>query len=169
MKKALTASVLLNLVLLACLFALLKQPASDVPKTESPVEAEVASNEAGASTSKEAAVVGEQPAPMGSSQSTELRLRSRSQERRAVLPLVFQEIDLSRLNLNPDQLQAIDDLRQRFLDEIGGLQQDPSDPAYRERWTKSQPQIDDDLRGMIGIAAFQNYQVEAVTVAEKSR
>ena len=61
MKKALSASVLLNLVLMACLFALLKQPASNVPKTEAPVQAEIASNEVGASTSTEAEPVREQP------------------------------------------------------------------------------------------------------------
>jgi len=78
------------------------------------------------------------------------------------MPLVFQEVDISELNLNRDQLQAIDDLRQRFLDEIGGLEQNTNDPAYRERWLKSQPQVDDDLRGMIGVSAFQNYQILAV-------
>jgi hypothetical protein len=169
MKKALSASVLFNLVLMACLFALLKQPASDAPNTEAPVEAVIASNEAAASTPKAAEALGEQPVPAEFPQSTTIPLRSRSQERPAVLPLVFQEIDLGQLNLNPDQLQAIDDLRQRFLDEIGGLHQDPKDPAYGERWKRSQPQIDDDLRGMIGVAAFQNYQIEAATVAEKSR
>jgi len=82
---------------------------------------------------------------------------------------VFQEVDLSQLNLNTDQLQAIEDLRQRFLDEIGGLNQDPKDAGYRERWDKSQQQIDDDLRGMIGVIAFQDYQIEAVARLHKSR
>lgn len=169
MKKALIASVLLNLVLIACLFALLKQPASDVSKTGTPVQEEIASNEATASNSKAAETLGEQSAPSQLSQSTQLQLRSRSQERPPVLPLVFQEIDLNQLHLNADQLQAIEDLRQRFLDEIGGLHQDTNDPAYGERWNRSQPQLDDDLRGMIGVAAFQNYQIEAAPVAEKLR
>ena len=168
MKKALTVSVLFNLVLTACLFALLKQPASDVPKTEASIGGEVASNQTGLS-SNEVEAVQEQAAPSQFSPSTVIPSRDRSRERPVVMPLVFQQVDVSQLNLNNDQLQAIIDLRQRFLNEIGGLQQDPSNPAYRERWQKSQPQIDDDLRGMIGVTAFQNYQIEAVTVAEKSR
>jgi hypothetical protein len=88
-------------------------------------------------------------------------------ERPAVMPLVFQDVDVRQLKLNPDQLQAIDDLRQRFLDEIGGLEQNTNDPNYRERWLKSQPRVDEDLRGMIGVSAFQNYQIEAVEAGEK--
>ena len=171
MKKALTASVLLNLALTLCLLALLKQrnpepssAASDLAQAQSPVETESASNQAPPSVSNDP--VGEQPVPSQFS----LSLTSPRQSRQGpVLPLVFQEVDLSQLNLNPDQLQAIEDLRQRFLDEIGGLHQDPKDPAYRERWNKSQPEIDNDLRGMIGFADFQNYQIEAATVAEKPR
>src|SRR5437867_3077810 len=147
MKKALTASLLLNLVLLACLFALLKQPASDVPKAEAPVEAEIASNETAIFASNEVETVHEQAAPSQFSPSAESQSRNRSRERPVVMPLVFQQIDVSQLNLNNGQLQAIDDLQQRFLSEIGGLEQNSSDPAYRERWLKSQPQIDDDLRG----------------------
>jgi hypothetical protein len=172
MRKALTASVLLNLVLMASLLALLKQrnpepspAASDLAPAE-PAEAEIASNHLSPTVSNDP--VGEQPAPSQVSTSTETPSRRQSQERPAVLPLVFQEVDLTRLNLNRDQLQAIDDLRQTFVDQIGGLEQNPTDPAYRERWLKSQPQIDDDLRGMIGVAAFQDYQIESVTVAEKA-
>jgi hypothetical protein len=173
MKKGLTASVLLNLVLTVCLLALLKQrnpepspAASDLPQAES-TEVEIAKNHLSPSLSNDP--VSEQPAPSQFSPSTLTPSRHQSQERPAVLPLVFQEVDLTRLNLNRDQLQAIDDLRQTFVDQIGGLEQNPTDPAYRERWLKSQPQIDDNLRGMIGVTAFQNYQVEAVTVAEKAR
>jgi len=171
MKKALTASVLLNLALTLCLLALLKQrnpepsSAADLAQAQSPVETESASNQALPSVSND--LVGEQPVP--SQFSPSLTSPRQSPQRPAVLPLVFQEVDLSQLNLNPDQLQAIEDLRQRFLDEIGGLHQDPKDPAYRERWNKNQPEIDNDLRGMIGFAAFQSYQIEAATVAEKSR
>jgi hypothetical protein len=172
MKKALTASILLNVALTICLLALLKQRnpdplpgPSELAPAESAVETEIASNQFSQSVSNEP--VGEQPIPL--QVSTAPQSRRQTHERPAVLPLVFQEIDLSQLNLNSAQLQAIEDLRQRFLDEIGGLNQDTHDPGYRERWNKSQPDIDSDLRGMIGFAAFQNYQIEADTLAEKSR
>jgi hypothetical protein len=174
MKKALTASVLLNLALTLCLLALLKQrnpepSQADLAQAESPVETEIASNQVSPPVLDEAQSVPDQPAPSQFSPSTVTPSRHQSQEPPAVLPLVFQEVDLSQLNLNPDQLQAVEDLRQRFLAEIGGLHQDPKDPGYRERWNRSQPELDNDLRGMIGFAAFQNYQIEAVTVAEKPR
>lgn len=168
MKKALTASVLLNLALTLCLLALLKQQdpepvASNLAQAESPVETEIGSSQAPGSVSNEPA----EHAVL--SQISPSITPRQSPERPAVLPLVFQNVDLNQLNLNPDQLQALEDLRQRFLDEIGGLHQDPKDPAYCERWTKSQPVIDNDLRGTIGFAAFQNYQIEAVSIAEKPR
>jgi hypothetical protein len=77
------------------------------------------------------------------------------------LPLVFHEIDSSVVNLNPEQAQAVNDLRQKFIQDVGGLNQDPNDPAYSQRWQASQPQADLDLCGMLGINAFQGYQIAA--------
>jgi hypothetical protein len=76
-----------------------------------------------------------------------------------VLPLVFQNVDLHALNLNNQQVQAINDLRQSFVDAIGGLNQDPQDPAYLDRWQKAQPEADLILQGMLGIMAWETYQV----------
>ena len=78
------------------------------------------------------------------------------------MPLIFQDVDPQTLNLNPEQIQAIADLRQNFWNEIGGPNQDASDPAYLERWKKAQPETDNLLRGMIGTSAFQNYQLQAM-------
>ncbi|HZV36248.1 MAG TPA: hypothetical protein VFB72_16850 [Verrucomicrobiae bacterium] len=75
------------------------------------------------------------------------------------MPLVWQNVDLSNLNLEEGQMQAIAALQQNFLDQIGGTNQDPNDPAYRERWQKAQPQIDDALAGMIGRKAYLGYGV----------
>jgi hypothetical protein len=83
------------------------------------------------------------------------------------MPLVFQEVDLSELNLGVGQRRAINDLRDRFIEELGGADQDPNDPAYRERWQKLQPEIDQDLQGMIGVAAWQDYQLAVRAKAEE--
>jgi len=77
------------------------------------------------------------------------------------LPLVFQDGDAAALNLNDRQIQAIAELKQRFVDEVGGPGQDPNDPAYRQRWLGAQPEVDNMMRGMIGVSAFQNYQIAA--------
>ena len=165
MKKAFTALVLVNLALAACLCVLSQRPDSDsleVAQADRFAEGEVPGSETNASPLREIRSIGEQSAPAEFSPATPpYSGRGQLKEQPILMPLVFQNVDLSQLNLNPDQLQAIDDLRQRFLSEIDGLQQDPSDPDYRERWKRSQPGIDNDLRGMIGIAAFENYQIQA--------
>jgi hypothetical protein len=80
---------------------------------------------------------------------------------RVVMPLVLKPVDVSALNLNEQQIQVVQELRGQFLDEIGGSNQDPADPAYRDRWLKAQPETDDDLRGMLGITVFENFQLAA--------
>jgi hypothetical protein len=79
----------------------------------------------------------------------------------ASMPLVFQPVDLEKLHLNEGQKEAIEQLRQEFVAEIGGTDRDPSDPVYRERWQQAQPETDDMLRGMIGVSAYLDYQLEA--------
>lgn len=76
-----------------------------------------------------------------------------------VYPMVFQKVDLAALNLNEQQIQAINDLRQTFVDEIGGLDQDPSSPDYLQRWLKAQTDVDNLAKGMLGIMPWQTYQI----------
>jgi hypothetical protein len=68
----------------------------------------------------------------------------------ASLPLVFQNKALESLSLNDEQKADLEWLRSEFVREIGGLNQNPSDPAYLERWQKAQPKLDDMLIGVIG-------------------
>ncbi len=89
------------------------------------------------------------------------RIEFARQLRPIAMPLVFQPADLTGLHLSDGQLEAVTNLRQRFLLEIGGVDQEPNDPAYRERWEESQPALDQDLRGFIGTRAFQEYQLRA--------
>jgi hypothetical protein len=74
------------------------------------------------------------------------------------MPLVFQNIDFTTLNLNDEQIQAIKNLRQSFLNQVGGTNQDPQDPAYLARWQKAQPEMDSMLRAMIGGPLYYKYQ-----------
>lgn len=77
------------------------------------------------------------------------------------MPLVFHEVDPSVLTLNPRQAQVVNDLRQKFIEAVGGPNQDPTDPAYSQRWQTSQPAVDLDLWSTLGINAFQAYQIAA--------
>lgn len=76
------------------------------------------------------------------------------------MPLVFQNVDPAAGGLDINALSAIATVRQRFLKEIGS-QEDPNDPAYRERWKKAQADADSRLRGMIGMRAYQAYEYQA--------
>jgi hypothetical protein len=77
------------------------------------------------------------------------------------LPLVFHELDPSVLTLSSQQQQVVNDLRQKFIQEVGGPNQDPNDPAYAQRWQESEPEADFDLWTMLGINAFQAHQIAA--------
>jgi hypothetical protein len=70
------------------------------------------------------------------------------------------------LNLNDQQQQVIADLRQKFLREVGGADQDTTnDPAYPARWRKAQGEIDDILRGRLGGKLYVQLQVQAAKAA----
>jgi hypothetical protein len=81
------------------------------------------------------------------------------------VPLVFHEIDPSILTLTPQQAQVVNDLRQKFIEAVGGPNQDPNNPAYSRHWQESQPEVDVDLWTMLGISAFQAHQIAAWNAA----
>ena len=55
--------------------------------------------------------------------------RNGSPNTRVMMPLVFQNVDPSVLKLDGQQLQAIKDLRQSFMNEIGALNQNRQNPT----------------------------------------
>lgn len=79
----------------------------------------------------------------------------------ATLPLAFQPVDSTGLKLNPDQIQAINNLQQDFIQKIGGADQNPSDPAYRAKWARVQPEVDSKLLAILGYAGYYGYQMAA--------
>lgn len=78
-----------------------------------------------------------------------------------VVPVVFQDVDLTAMNLSEDQKQAMADIRQEFLQQIGGTNQDPNDPAYLKRWQEAQPAADAQAQAMLGMEAYLDYQIKA--------
>jgi len=79
----------------------------------------------------------------------------------AILPVVFQDVDVSEMNLSEAQRKAITSIRQDFLAQIGDTNQNPNDPLYLERWQKAQPQADAQAQAMLGIEAYLDYQTKA--------
>lgn len=76
-----------------------------------------------------------------------------------VFPLVLRKVDPAVLNLDDQQVQIVNDLRQDFVEAIGGPNQDPADPAYLKRWRVAQPQADAELKSRMGILSWEAYQV----------
>jgi hypothetical protein len=60
----------------------------------------------------------------------------------AALPLIFQPMDPVAMNLNESQMQAVNSLRQQFVNAIGSTSQNPDDPAYQQAWQQAQSQVD---------------------------
>ena len=61
--------------------------------------------------------------------------------------------------LDEGQLEALEELRQQFMLEVGGANQNPDDPAYGDRWLKAQPEIDALVPGLLGRQAFLRLQL----------
>ena len=78
-----------------------------------------------------------------------------------VQPLVVQNVDLGTLNFDEQQIEVVKGLQQDFVNEVGGSNQDPNDPAYQERWQNAQLEIDGRLRGLLGVTAYEEFQVAA--------
>jgi hypothetical protein len=68
---------------------------------------------------------------------------------------------MDQLNLTDVQKQVLGQLQQQFLNEVGGPDQDPSDPAYLARWQAAQPKIDQSLKGLLGSQFYLKLQLLA--------
>ena len=71
-------------------------------------------------------------------------------------PLVMQDVDLKALGLSDDQMQMVDSVRQDFLNQTDGSNQDTNSPAYRKRWRKAQQAADNTLMADLGDDGFAN-------------
>ncbi len=80
-------------------------------------------------------------------------------------PLVMQDLDLKALGLSDDQMQTVASVREDFLSQTGGSNQDTNDPAYRRQWRVAQQAADNTLMAQLGndvynkiqMLAYQNY------------
>jgi hypothetical protein len=102
--------------------------------------------------------LGQGPAPMAEELANS---QSPNQPAGTTMPLILQNIDLSTLKLSDAETQAIASIRETFLNNLGGANQDTNDPAYIARWQKAQSQADNMLQVMVGGQSFMQYQVMA--------
>src|SRR5271165_1242860 len=101
------------------------------------------------------------PAKPAASSTPEASAPEPAQKTTAPLPLVFRSVDPNSMKITPDQQKVIDRLQQSFLDQIGDANQDPNDPAYRERWEQARPLIDQQLKAQLGQTFFLQYEAAA--------
>ncbi len=73
-------------------------------------------------------------------------------------PLVFQKVNLDALGLTADQKTAIQQVQQQFINDIGGPNQNPDDPAYLANWQTAQSNADDALRNLLGFDGYMAYE-----------
>ena len=78
-----------------------------------------------------------------------------------VRPLAFYRPRLEA-NWTEDQRQKLVNLRNEFTAAMGGWNQDPADPRYRELWIETQPIIDEEFEALFGVEAFNDQQIQAV-------
>jgi hypothetical protein len=75
-----------------------------------------------------------------------------------VYPLAFRRINLDAAGFGENAKAAISQVQQQFVNDIGGPNQNPSDPAYLARWQSAQVKADETLRGLLGNQAYMAYQ-----------
>lgn len=73
------------------------------------------------------------------------------------------------MKITPEQQQVIDELQESFLDEVGGADQDPNDPQYRQRWEQVRPLFDQRLRMQLGQSFYLKYEIAAGQQAAKEK
>ena len=73
-------------------------------------------------------------------------------------PIAFQKVNMDALGFNATQKAAIAQVQQQFINDIGGPNQNPNDPAYLPKWQQAQTDADDTLRALLGTQAYLAYE-----------
>ncbi len=74
-------------------------------------------------------------------------------------PLALKAVDFQTLGVPAPLQAAIEKLQDQFVKEVGGLNQNPADAAYGQRWLMATQRADDLLRAQIGWEAFNAYSL----------
>lgn len=73
----------------------------------------------------------------------------------ALVPLAFRPLPPEVAAANPQLADAVRGLQQNFIDAVGGgPDQNPNDPAYYQRWTAAEANINEQYRLLVGDQKF---------------
>ncbi|MGD0087952.1 MAG: hypothetical protein ABSC24_12590 [Verrucomicrobiota bacterium] len=119
---------------------------------------QLVANLLGQSAAKEMAADAAAPSPAA-------RHRQPAPVQSVSMPIVMQKIDPAALGLNNDQQQLIAEVHQHFLEQVGGTNQNPKDPAFLARWQQAQIEADTRLQAMLGYPVYMKYQIAGYQMA----
>jgi hypothetical protein len=88
----------------------------------------------------------------------------------AIVPLAMRNLDLTPLGLSSDQMQAVEQARQDFLQQTGGTQPTPDDKNYAAdllSWQQAQTMADYRLHSTLGTAYWKLLEMAAGQHAEE--
>jgi hypothetical protein len=88
-----------------------------------------------------------------------------AQTRPAEVPLALKESSTAALASSGGGAQVVAGIRDEFVNNIGGPEQNASDPAYINRWRTAQRRADEQLRAQIGKEAFNRLSSAAAQEA----
>jgi hypothetical protein len=98
------------------------------------------------------------PQPAGDISESARATRAQAQNNNVSIPLAYRPIDFSALNLNEDQLESVQYLRNAFQRELRDPGYDRSSPEYARQWQSAQAQSDLMLRGMLGTKLYDQIE-----------
>ncbi len=93
---------------------------------------------------------------------------SRAEQTPPRYPLVMMEVPATTLNAQPGLAAAMNRLRDKFIADVGGTGQNPTDPAYQARWAQSMASVEEQLRSAVGWEAFNQLQATAYYAQKKA-
>jgi hypothetical protein len=86
------------------------------------------------------------------------------QERPVSIPLALKQSAAQALG-SPDAQVVLGNIKDEFINNIGGPNQDPTDPNYIKRWRHAQTSADEELRKMLGTEAYNRLSALALLEA----
>jgi hypothetical protein len=149
---------------------------SGEPFTEATAGEQSGNDFSSASSSAGAAMEGEtmqttvqgnrtQEPPKSNSQSALQTSLSPAREPVFQQPVAFAEASPSPES-SAEEIEEINLLRQEFIEQVGGYDQDPADPVYCHRWEMAQQLLDEQLRTELGEEVFNRLQNERANSQE---
>lgn len=101
----------------------------------------------------------------GENQPADLQTEQAAKSNPAPYPVSFAELSKEH-SFTDAQVEKMNELANQFVEDIGGADQDPADPAYLDRWTKSAPVNDSNYKFWFGSVAYVHQQLRAASAAQ---